>query len=104
MGWVHGAGTPIGIVAEMISAALNMNCGGRNHIGLEVERQVVRWMQQTLGYPETASGLFVGGSSMANILAVLVAKVHALGPDTRSLGLKASDRQLIAYTSAQAQR
>jgi glutamate/tyrosine decarboxylase-like PLP-dependent enzyme len=104
MGWVHGAGTPIGIVAEMISAALNMNCGGRNHIGLEVERQVVRWMQQALGYPETASGLFVGGSSMANILAVLVAKVHALGPETRRLGLKASKRQLIAYTSAQAHR
>src|SRR4051812_42112326 len=25
-GWVHGAGTPVGVVAEMIAATLNANC------------------------------------------------------------------------------
>ncbi len=29
MGWVHGAGTPVGMIAEMLAAALNANCGGR---------------------------------------------------------------------------
>src|SRR5438067_1654628 len=46
MGWVHGAGTPVGMVAEMIAAGLNMNCGGRDHVGLEVEQQIVRWMSE----------------------------------------------------------
>ena len=32
MGWVHGAGTPVGMVAEMLAAGLNANCGGRDHI------------------------------------------------------------------------
>ena len=32
MGWVHGAGTPVGMIAEMLAAGLNANCGGRNHI------------------------------------------------------------------------
>jgi len=102
MGWVHGAATPIGIVAEMIAATLDMNCGGRNHIGLDVERQITRWLQQALGYPDGASGLFLTGSSMANFLAVVLAKIEALGEDTRRLGLKASDRRLVAYASSEA--
>jgi glutamate/tyrosine decarboxylase-like PLP-dependent enzyme len=102
MGWVQGAGTPVGMVAEMVAAALNMNCGGRDHIGLEVEQQIVRWMQEALGYTEGASGLFLTGSSMANFLAVIVAKIEALGVDTRRRGIKESDRKLVAYTSAEA--
>ena len=31
MGWVHGAGTPVGMLAEMLAAGLNANCGGRDH-------------------------------------------------------------------------
>jgi glutamate/tyrosine decarboxylase-like PLP-dependent enzyme len=102
MGWVHGAGTPIGVVAEMLSAGLNMNCGGRDHIGLEVERQVARWMQEALGYPEGASGLFLTGSSMANFLAVIVAKVDADEADTRRIGLQGSNHRLVAYASVEA--
>lgn len=102
MGWVHGAGTLIGMVAEMIAAGLNMNCGGRDHVGLEVERQIVRWMREALGYPEEATGLFLTGSSMANFLAIVVAKTSAIGADTRRLGLGRADRELVAYTSTEA--
>ncbi len=28
MGWVHGAGTPVGMLAEMLAAGLNANLGG----------------------------------------------------------------------------
>ncbi len=41
MGWVHGGGTPVGMVAEMLAASLNANLGGRDHIPIEVERQIV---------------------------------------------------------------
>ncbi|HET6388082.1 pyridoxal phosphate-dependent decarboxylase family protein [Hyphomicrobium sp.] len=102
MGWAHGAGTPAGMVADMIAAGLNMNCGGRDHIGLEVERQIVRWMAEAFSYPDGASGLFLTGSSMANFLAVIIAKTNAVGPQSRELGLRAADRQLVAYTSAEA--
>jgi glutamate/tyrosine decarboxylase-like PLP-dependent enzyme len=102
MGWVHGAGTPVGMVAEMVAAGLNMNCGGRDHVGIEVEKQIARWMSEALGYPEAASGLFVTGSSMANFLAVIIARTEALGEGVRRDGLGTSDRQLVAYTSSQA--
>jgi aromatic-L-amino-acid/L-tryptophan decarboxylase len=101
MGWVHGAGTPVGIVAEMVAASLNMNCGGRDHIGIEIERQITRWMATAVGYPQDASGVFVTGSSMANFLATIVAKCTHSGIATRKAGLGAAERQLTAYTSAE---
>ncbi|WP_045837922.1 aminotransferase class V-fold PLP-dependent enzyme [Hyphomicrobium sp. 99] len=102
MGWAQGAGTPFGMVAEMVAAGLNMNCGGRDHIGIEVERQIVRWMSEAFGYPEGASGLFLTGSSMANFLAVIVAKTNVTGAESREAGLQRADRQLVAYTSSEA--
>jgi glutamate/tyrosine decarboxylase-like PLP-dependent enzyme len=102
MGWVHGAGTPVGMLAEMIAGGLNMNCGGRDHIGIELERQVARWMAKCLGYPDDASGLFLTGSSMANFLAVIVAKTQLLGVEARRDGLRPAASQLVAYTSAEA--
>ena len=98
MGWVHGAGTPVGMIAEMLAAGLNMNCGGRNHIGLEVENQITRWMIEAFRFPETASGLFVTGTSMANFLAVIIARSAALGSQVRRAGLAGAPR-LCAYAS-----
>ncbi len=97
MGWVHGGGTAVGMLAEMLSAGLNANLGGRNQIPVEVERQLLRWMRDLFVFPETASGLFVTGTSMANFIAVLVARTAALGRGVREEGLPAG---LVAYTSA----
>lgn len=102
MGWAQGAGTPVGMIADMVAAGLNMNCGGRDHIGIEVERQIVRWMAEAFGYPDGSSGLLLTGSSMANFLAVTIAKVNAMGPESRETGLRGAEGQLVAYTSAEA--
>lgn len=102
MGWVHGAGTPVGMIAEMIGAGLNMNCGGRNHIGLEIENQIVDWIGQIVGYPKNASGLFLTGSSIANFMAVIVAKTQALGRQSRRSGLRSAGADLVAYASCEA--
>jgi glutamate/tyrosine decarboxylase-like PLP-dependent enzyme len=99
MGWVNGGGTPAGMVAEMLAAGLNANCGGRDHIPIEVERQVTRWVAELFGFPETASGLFVTGTSMANLIAVLIARDAALGVEVRATGVAAEPRRLTAYTS-----
>ena len=100
MGWVQGAGTPVGMVAEMLAAGMNSNCGGRNHIALDVERQIAKWMAQAFGFPAEASGIFVTGASMANFLSLLVARDQAYGDrDVRLNGLCAQSGQLIAYAS-----
>jgi len=100
MGWVHGGGTPVGVLAEMLAASLNANLGGRDHIPIEVERQIVRWMQAIFGFPESATGLFVTGASMANLIGVLIARDVALGFEARRAGVAASRHRLTAYASA----
>jgi aromatic-L-amino-acid/L-tryptophan decarboxylase len=102
MGWVHGAGTPVGMIAEMLAAGLNANCGGRNHIALDVERQIAAWAAQLFEFPADASGLFVTGTSAANHLALLVARNAGLGDGVRAEGLRNAGPQLVAYTSAEA--
>ncbi len=87
MGWVHGGGTPVGMLAEMLAAGLNANLGGRDHAPIEVERQVIRWAADAFGLPAAAGGLLVTGSSMANFMAVLMARTAALGADCRRNGL-----------------
>ena len=102
MGWVHGAGTPVGMLAEMLAAGLNANCGGRNHIAIDVERQIAAWAAEMFGFPAGASGIFVTGTSAANLVALLVARTAALGEQVRESGLRESGSQLVAYTSAEA--
>ncbi len=99
LGWVHGGGTPYGMMAELLAAGLNANVGGRDHAPVEVERQIVRWMRELFGFPETATGILVTGTSIANLYAVLVAKTKRLGRDTRVRGLVGETTQLVAYTS-----
>ncbi len=98
MGWVHGGGTPVGMLAELLAGGLNANLGGRDQTPVEVERQVVRWVRDLFAFPDTASGLFVTGTSMANFIGLLVARTAALGAQVRQIGLP-SDVHLTAYTS-----
>ena len=99
MGWVHGGGSAVGMLAEMLAAGLNANLGGRDHIPIEVERQVVDWVRRMFGFPAGASGLFVTGTSMANLMAVLVARTCALGKSARQRGIGDQGALLTAYTS-----
>lgn len=99
MGWVHGGGTPVGMVAEMLAAGLNANVGGRDQMPVEVERQIVRWMRELFQFPDSASGVFVTGTSMANLMSVLVARTNALGVAVRRTGLGNEGAQLVAYAS-----
>ncbi len=100
MGWVHGGGTPVGMLAEMLAAGLNANLGGRDQVPIEVEKQVLQWVAEIFGFPQSASGIFVSGTSMANFIGVLVARTKTLGPVVRQQGLEG--KSLVAYTSAAA--
>jgi aromatic-L-amino-acid decarboxylase len=99
MGWVQGGGTPVGTLAAMVSAGLNANVGGRDQAPVEVERQVVGWMRELFGFPEGASGLLVTGTSMANLIAVEVARDVALGFEVRREGVAAQGSFLRGYAS-----
>jgi glutamate/tyrosine decarboxylase-like PLP-dependent enzyme len=102
MGWVHGNGTPSGMLAEMLAAALNANVGGREHSAVYVERAVIAWSAEIFGFPATASGILTSGTSLANLIAVLVARTRHAGAGVRAGGV--ADHRLVGYTSAAAHR
>jgi glutamate/tyrosine decarboxylase-like PLP-dependent enzyme len=87
------------MLAEMLAAGLNANLGGRDHMPIEVERQIVEWMRALFGLPDGASGIFVTGTSTANLMAVLVARTAALGSEVRQHGIGQPGALLTAYTS-----
>ncbi|EGF32561.1 Pyridoxal-dependent decarboxylase [Oxalobacteraceae bacterium IMCC9480] len=97
-GWVQGGGTPVGMMAELLAAGLNANLGGRDQMPIVVEQQVLQWVRELFDFPADASGLFVTGASMANMIALLVARTRALGTAVRERGV--SGHRLVAYTSA----
>ncbi len=99
-GWVHGSGTPSGAVADLLGSTMNSNVGGRDHGAVYVERQVVRWFCDLFGWPRSASGLLVVGTSAANLIAVLVARTKALGTRVRESGIDTRTAQLTGYASA----
>lgn len=102
-GWVHGTGLPAGIISEMLGAAMNSNCGGRDHGALYVERRVIDWCRQIVGYPESARGLLVSGTSMGSIIGLAVARNARAGHDVRAEGMGGDrGKSLITYASSEA--
>lgn len=99
-GWVHGSGTPSGLISEIAAAAMNVNAGGRDHAAIYVERQLAAWMRDLFGFPEDASGLTVSGTSMATIVALKAARDRATSYEARADGM--AGKRLVGYTSAEA--
>ncbi len=99
MGYVQGGGNAAGMLAEMLASTINSNCGGRDHVALDVERQITHWTRQIFDFPATATGIFVTGTSIANFIALVVARTAALGVESRRAGIAANNQKLTAYAS-----
>lgn len=101
-GWVLGTGTPMGVLAEMLAAAVNPNLGGGEHVANYVEAQVLDWCRQMLNYPAESSGVLVSGGSMANLIGLTVARNALKDHQMRQKGVQGSSQRLIVYASDQA--
>ncbi|CAF4620644.1 unnamed protein product [Rotaria sp. Silwood1] len=75
-GWVIGTGSPIGVLAELITATMNNQSWGGNQASIYLERQVLRWLKVIMGFPndDTCSGALVSGTSVATMVALAVAR------------------------------
>ena len=98
-GWVIGSGTEIGMFADLLASGFNPNLGGGEHIANYVEAQVIDWCKDMMGFPTNASGLLVTGCSMANLLAITVARNAKADGDIKKDGLQALSRRLTLYAS-----
>ncbi len=99
-GWILGTGTVMGAYAELLAASMNTNTGGGdNHIANHVEKQVIDWIKEILGYPPSASGLLTSGCSAANIIGLTVARNEKAGFDLRCKGLQYASQKMVLYAS-----
>ncbi|AKS46033.1 Glutamate or tyrosine decarboxylase [Octadecabacter temperatus] len=87
-GWVHGAGLPVSVGAELVAATMNSNCGGRDHGAIEVERATLDWLLGVSGMPNDASAILTTGTSQATILALIAARNRQFGQDVRKTGIQ----------------
>jgi aromatic-L-amino-acid/L-tryptophan decarboxylase len=103
-GYITASPAPIGMLADLLAAAVNPNCGlwRLGPVATEIEAQTVRWIAELLGFPVTCGGVLVSGGNMANFVALLTARVHAAEWDLRAAGLATEGASpLRVYASAE---
>lgn len=98
--WVEGGGTPLGMLADMLAAAMNSNNAIGDHGAMYVENQVIDWSKQMFGFPSTASGILLSGGSLANITAMITAR-NNFDSRVRPEGLLSLTSQLVIYASSE---
>ncbi len=103
-GYVMGSGTPIGVLADALAAAVNMNVGAwmGGPSATEIERQCLRWLAEMIGYPTDCGGVLTSGGTMANHTAIYGALQAYTEFEARYSGLRADDRpgRFTLYESA----
>jgi aromatic-L-amino-acid decarboxylase len=99
-GWVFGTGTVLGALAELLAASMNTNSGDlAHHSAIHVEKQVINWFKEMLGFPTSASGLLTSGCSAANLIGLAVARNTKAGYDLRREGIQAAPHKMVLYAS-----
>lgn len=100
-GWAQGNGTPLSMMADMLASGLNPHMAGFDQAPAMVEKQVVRWFIEIMGFPATASGVLALGGTMANVLGLAVARNAGAGFDVREAGVGAGGARPLIYASTE---
>ncbi|MCB9317154.1 MAG: aspartate aminotransferase family protein, partial [Lewinellaceae bacterium] len=101
-GYITSSPTPIGVLADMLAAAVNPNVGAYvlSPVATEIEKQTIDWIGRFMGYP-AGGGLLVSGGNMANYVGFLAALRAATGTEAREKGLRNIDANLVVYCSSE---
>lgn len=75
-GYITGGGNQVAVLAEMIKASINQNNlkWHSSPASTEIERLVMRWVAEFVGYPKSSAGVLVSGGSVANFHCLAVAR------------------------------
>ncbi len=100
LGYITSSATPIGALADLLSATVNPNVGANilSPMATAIEKQTISWLAEFIGVSPDYGGIMVSGGNMANFTAFLAART--------SLGIKTikeegfiSNSRLAVYCS-----
>jgi glutamate/tyrosine decarboxylase-like PLP-dependent enzyme len=102
-GYITSSPAPIGMLGDLLAAALNANVGAWNlaPMATEIELQTVRWIAELIGFPIECAGMMVSGGNMANMLGYFAARAARTPWDVRSQGVAAQAARLRVYASSE---
>src|SRR4051794_28795995 len=104
-GWVNPPPSAAGVLASLAAAAMNPSVVAGDHADVHLERTVVRWLAELVGFPHApGGGLLTSGASAATVVCLAGARQRALsavGHDVRRDGLAGGPR-LVAYVPGEA--
>lgn len=99
-GYINGSGNQAAVVGELLAAAINQICAKWHFspAASEVERRVIRWIAEFIGYPPDAGGCLLTGASAGNLAGLALARTQKAPFDADSLGMRPGP-PLAAYGS-----
>ncbi|MBD0371434.1 MAG: hypothetical protein ICV60_11400, partial [Pyrinomonadaceae bacterium] len=102
-GYIASPSTAVGAYADLLASALNANVTSWRSApaATEVERTVVAWLAELVGYGSDSAGLLTSGGSMANMTALLMAHRRHAPLEVARRGLRAIDAPMTVYASEQ---
>ena len=105
MAYFANTGSAPGILAEMLTAALNVNgmLWRTSPAATELEQVALDWLRQMLGLPEGMQGVITDTASMSSLLALTAAREAAeLGVREDGMAGRSNLPRMVVYTSEQA--
>jgi aromatic-L-amino-acid/L-tryptophan decarboxylase len=104
-GWVNSPPSLAGVLASLTAAAMNPSVVSGDHADVHVERTVVRWLAELVGFAHApGAGLLTSGASAATIVCLGGARARAAaaaGRDVRREGL-AGGPPFLSYVPSEA--
>jgi len=74
-GWVNPPPSLAGVMTSLAAAAMNPSVVSGDHADVHLERAVVRWLAELVGFPhEPGAGLLASGGSTATIVCLAGAR------------------------------
>ncbi len=88
-GYITSSAAPIGMLGDLLAAALNPNVGAWNiaPVATEIELETIRWIAELLGFPIDGGGVLVSGGNVANMAGFLAARRAGADWDLRAEGV-----------------
>ena len=99
--WYMGGSNLTGALGDFLAAVEGSNLGGGDTAAAALDGQVVDWLRDLMGFPDGAGGTLTSGGSMANMVALTVARNAMAGVDVRAEGVTNLPKPLRFYASDQ---